>query len=94
MNRISAQRLTAALRRRMREEQRQMARSLLYQGETKAEVARQVGLSPSRISALFKGQRFPTKRLMPSSSRVRIRQDDAALKGEVCRVSSRDSETK
>jgi hypothetical protein len=47
MNRTTAQRLTANLRARMR---------------TKSEVAGTVGLSPSRISAMFKGQRFPTKR--------------------------------
>jgi predicted DNA-binding transcriptional regulator AlpA len=62
MSRTTAQRLTAAMRSDMRLKREQKARTLLYQGVTKAEVAKQVGLSPARISALFKGQKFPTKR--------------------------------
>jgi hypothetical protein len=45
--------MTASLRRTMRFNRRWQAEDLLRQGMTKAEVARQVGLSPSRISALF-----------------------------------------
>ena len=56
INRTTAQRMTAAMRANMRIDQRSRAERLLWQGLTKAEVARQVGLSPSRISALFKGK--------------------------------------
>jgi len=58
INRITAQRMTASLRAEMRERQQSMARGLLHQGKSKAEVARRVGLSPSRISALFKGNTY------------------------------------
>jgi hypothetical protein len=61
MNRTTAQRLTAKLRSRMRSERRRKAQTLLSKGVTKAEVARTVGLSPSRVSAMFKAEEFPTK---------------------------------
>jgi hypothetical protein len=41
--------------------------TLLRHGEARAEVARLVGLSPSRISAMFKGQTFPTKKALLNS---------------------------
>jgi hypothetical protein len=56
INRTTAQRLTAGLRRKMRAERRFQAEGLLGQGLSKVEVARRVGLSPSRVSALFKGK--------------------------------------
>jgi hypothetical protein len=62
MNRTTAQRLTAAMRTKMRAQRKTTAERLLRQGVTKAEVARMVELSPSRISAMFKGEAFPTKR--------------------------------
>jgi hypothetical protein len=54
LNRTTAQSMTAALRKKMRADREWKARMLLYEGLTKAEVAKRVGLSPSRISALFK----------------------------------------
>jgi hypothetical protein len=56
MNRITAQRLTANLRRDMRQKQREKAEAMLRKGETGAATAKAVGLSASRISAMFKGQ--------------------------------------
>jgi hypothetical protein len=55
INRTTAQRMTAAMRAKMRGDRQRKAAGLLRQGLTKAEVARMVGLSPSRISAMFKG---------------------------------------
>jgi hypothetical protein len=54
INRTTAQRMTAPMRAKMRSERQWQARQLLMEGLTKVEVARRVGLSPSRISALFK----------------------------------------
>jgi hypothetical protein len=53
MNRTSAQLLTASMRKVMRAARVAEAARLLGQEKTRAEVARLVGLSPSRISALF-----------------------------------------
>jgi helix-turn-helix protein len=64
INRTTAQRLTAPMRIGMRLARRRKAEALLRQGVTKAEVARSVGLSPSGISAMFKGQTFPTKKAL------------------------------
>lgn len=58
INRTTAQRMTAALRREMRSQRKTEAQQLLWQGLSKAEVARRVGLSPSRISAMFQGKRW------------------------------------
>jgi len=54
-NRTTAQRMTAAMRTQMRHDRQRAAETLLRQ--TKAEVARRVGLSPLRISAMFRGPR-------------------------------------
>jgi hypothetical protein len=62
VNRTTAQRMTAKLRAGMRAERHAKALALLRQGQARAEVARIVGLSPSRISAMFKGQTFPSKK--------------------------------
>ncbi len=62
INRTTAQRMTADMRADMRRKRKELALSLLRKGETRAEVARAVGLSPSRISAMFKNQKFPTKK--------------------------------
>jgi hypothetical protein len=56
INRTTAQRMTAAMRAKMRRDRQYMAERLLRLGVTKAQVARTVGLSPSRISAMFKDQ--------------------------------------
>jgi hypothetical protein len=62
INRTTAQRLTANLRRDLRHERRAKALAMLCEGATRAAVAKAVGLSASRISAMFKGQTFPTKK--------------------------------
>jgi hypothetical protein len=62
INRTTAQRMTAKMRVDMRQKRKALALSLLRKGETRAEVARAVGLSPSRISAMFKNQEFPSKK--------------------------------
>jgi hypothetical protein len=58
MSRITAQRLTTTLRRNLRHQQREKAEAMLRKGATRAAVAKAVGLSASRISAMFKGQTF------------------------------------
>jgi hypothetical protein len=63
IDRTTPQRMTAELRADMRQKRFSQAWKLLQQGETLAAVARAVDLSPSRISAMFKGKTFPTKRL-------------------------------
>jgi hypothetical protein len=62
MNRTTAQRLTANLRRILRDKRRAQAHAMLCEGATRGAVAKAVGLSASRISAMFKGQIIPTKR--------------------------------
>ena len=54
INRTTAQRMTASMRAEMRRQRYFKARRLLSEGKTKADVAKAVGLSPSRISAMFK----------------------------------------
>jgi hypothetical protein len=70
INRTTAQHLTALLRIGMRLARQRKAEALLRQGVAKAVVARSVGLSPSRISAMFKGQTFPTKTALPNSDGI------------------------
>jgi len=60
INRTTAQRMTATMRTRMRQQRKIEAAHLLRLGHSKSEVARKVGLSASRISAMFKGEEFPT----------------------------------
>jgi hypothetical protein len=62
INRTTAQRMTADMRADMRRSRKAIALSMLRRGETRTAVARTVGLSPSRISAMFKSQKFPTKK--------------------------------
>ena len=71
-NRTTAQRMTAKLRAGMRVERRNKALALLRQGEARAEVAREVGLSPSRISAMFKGQTSPTRKGLSDSEDIHL----------------------
>ncbi|HEU0150660.1 MAG TPA: hypothetical protein VFR21_27765, partial [Bradyrhizobium sp.] len=66
INRTTAQRMTANMRADMRRSRKATALSMLRSGETRAAVARTVGLSPSRISAMFKNQKFPTKKIKAS----------------------------
>jgi len=37
---------------------------MLHNGATRAQVARAIGLSPSRVSAMFRGRKFPTKKAL------------------------------
>jgi hypothetical protein len=67
-NRTTA-RVTATTRMDMRQKRKALALSVLRKVETRAGVARAVGLSPSRITAMFKGQKFPTK---PTKRTVKI----------------------
>ena len=62
INRTTAQRMTAGMRAEMRRKRCAKALAMLHAGKTRAAVARAVGLSPSRISAMFKGQKFGTSR--------------------------------
>src|SRR5947209_2089881 len=64
INRTTAQRMTADMRADMRRKREAEARGMLSKGATRAAVARAVGVSPSRISAMFKGQTFPTKKAL------------------------------
>jgi DNA-binding IclR family transcriptional regulator len=66
INRTTAQRMTGNMRAEMRRSRKAMALSMLRRGETRAAVARTVGLSPSRVSAMFKNQKFPTKKIKAS----------------------------
>jgi hypothetical protein len=70
INRTTAQRMTAKLRAGMRAERRAKALALLRTGKTRAEVARSVGLSPSRISAMFKDQTFPSKKTISDENDI------------------------
>lgn len=58
INRTTAQRLTATMRKKMRQERENRAEHLLRLGQSKSAVARAVGLSSSRISAMFKGNEW------------------------------------
>jgi hypothetical protein len=60
--RTTAQRLTANMRAEMRRTRMEKALVMLRSGKSKAEVARTFGLSPSRVSAMFKGMTFPKRR--------------------------------
>jgi hypothetical protein len=46
----------------MREKRKAKALAMLRRGKTKAEIARTFGLSPSRVSAMFKGMTLPKRR--------------------------------
>jgi hypothetical protein len=59
IDRTTAQRMTAAMRAQMRRRREIEAEHLLHLGHSKSEVALRVGLSASRISAMFKGEEFP-----------------------------------
>jgi len=61
INRTTAQRMTARMRTRMRQKRKIEAAHLLRLGHSKSEVARKVGLSASRISAMFKGEEYPRR---------------------------------
>ena len=61
INRTTAQRLTATMRKKMRQERENRAEHLLRLGQSKSAVARAVGLSSSRISAMFKGNEWGTR---------------------------------
>lgn len=58
INRTMAQKMTAAIRAQMRNKRNNEVEYLLHQGLGKSEVARPVGLSPSRISAMFPGKEW------------------------------------
>jgi hypothetical protein len=62
IDRTTAQRMTAAMRAQMRRREIE-AEHLLHLGHSKSEVARRVGLSASRISAMFKGEESPNRRV-------------------------------
>jgi hypothetical protein len=64
INRTTAQRMTAKMRADMRQRRKDLALSMLRGGATRVEVARAVCLSPPRISAMFKGQTFPTNKAL------------------------------
>jgi hypothetical protein len=66
MNRTTAQRLTADLRRDLRRKREATALRMLIEGATRAAVAKEVGLSASRISAMFKGRTFKARRATSS----------------------------
>lgn len=55
-NRTTVQRMTAPLRKKIRQRRKAEAAKLLRKGLSKAEVARSVKLSPSRIWAMFPGK--------------------------------------
>lgn len=76
INRTTAQRMTAGLRADMRRKRHMLAVTMLRRGVTRAAVARSVGLSPSRISAMFKGQTFPTKNALADAQRLDDDPDD------------------
>lgn len=57
-NRTTVQRMTADLRADMRRKRKAAAVTMPRKGATRAEAARAVGLSPSRISSIFKGVTF------------------------------------
>ena len=75
INRTTAQRMTANMRADMRRKRQAKARRMLRNGATRAEVARAVGLSPSRISAMFKGQAFPTKKAIAQKNALVAQHD-------------------
>jgi hypothetical protein len=66
INRTTAQHMTAKLRAGMRAQRRNKAWALLRQ-EARAEVAKIVGLSASRISAMFRARTSRTKKLCPKA---------------------------
>jgi hypothetical protein len=58
INRTTAQRLTASMPADMRQKRRTKALMMLRSSKAKAEVSRTFGLSPSRVSAMFKGMKL------------------------------------
>jgi hypothetical protein len=63
INRTTAQRLTASMPADMRQKRRTKALRMLRSSKAKAEVSRTFGLSPSRVSAMFKGMKFTKRRV-------------------------------
>jgi hypothetical protein len=62
VNRVLAGRLSKNIRAGMQQERKNEAYRLLRRGVSRTEVAQAVGLSPSRLGAMFKGQKFKQKK--------------------------------
>lgn len=62
VSRVLAGKLTKDIRATMRRERKATAREMLWQGVPRAEVAKAVGISPSRLGEIFKGRKFAQNR--------------------------------